>query len=79
MAGEGEGEDEGEGEGGGGLMAAAVGEEVYTEESRGEGGRHWLKETSYTLQCDIEKEEREERQLFNYYNYFFFLNQVSKQ
>lgn len=39
----------GVGEGEVGLMAAAVGEEVCTEESRDERGRHWLKETSYSL------------------------------
>lgn len=33
---------EGEGEGGRELMAAVVGEEVCTEESRGERGPHWL-------------------------------------
>lgn len=39
----------GVGEGGRGLMAAAAGEEVYTEESRGEREPHWLKETSCNL------------------------------
>lgn len=39
----------GVGEGGVGLMAAAVWEEVCTEESRGERGPHWLQETSYIL------------------------------
>lgn len=39
----------GVGEGGMGLMAAAVVGGVCTEESRGERGPHWLKETSYIL------------------------------
>lgn len=43
------GEGEGEGEGGVGSMAAAVGEEACTEESRDERGLHLLKETSYIL------------------------------
>lgn len=38
---QGVGEGVGEGEGGVGLMAAAVGEEECTEESRGESGPHW--------------------------------------
>lgn len=46
---EGESVGEGEDEGAGGLMAAAVGEEACSEESRGERGLHWLKETSYSL------------------------------
>ena len=37
------------GEGGVGSMAAAVGEEACTEESRDERGLHLLKETSYIL------------------------------
>lgn len=41
----------GVGAGGRGLKAAAAGEEVYTEESRGERGSHWVKETSYNLSC----------------------------
>ena len=45
----GEGEGVGVGEGAGGWMAAAVGEEACSEESRGERGLHWLKETSYSL------------------------------
>lgn len=39
----------GVGEGGRGSMAVAAGEEVCTEESMGERGPHWLKETSYSL------------------------------
>lgn len=35
--------------GGRGWKAAAAGEEVYTEESMGEKGSHWVKETSYNL------------------------------
>lgn len=47
--GEGEGVGEGEGEGGRGLAAAVVGEEVCTEESRGERRPHWWRETSCSL------------------------------
>lgn len=39
----------GVGAGGRGLKAAAAGEEVYTEESRGERESHWVKETFYNL------------------------------
>lgn len=43
------GEGEGVGEGGRGLAAAVVGEEVCTEESRGERRPHWWRETSCSL------------------------------
>lgn len=56
----------GVGEGGVGWMAAVVGEEVCTEESRGERGPHWWKETFYSLLYDTDKERGEEKRLLNY-------------